>query len=148
MYYFISEIRWDTDGDNKLAASLPQSFCVPVPGHIHEGEETLEYISDYITQETGFCHKGFSWTDINALHISLPHLKGDLIVDATLQNERCPGISVAFKPWHSDTEYQMDLIEAPADDDKSVHLLHYAGPEDKKAAYEVFFRVPKCEEEV
>lgn len=45
-------IRWDVDFDEELE-TLPTEISIPV-GLVDEDE-----ISDYITNETGFCHKGF-----------------------------------------------------------------------------------------
>ena len=43
-------IIWDTDGEN---IALPTE--IDIPNGMTDGEE----ISDYITDETGFCHYGF-----------------------------------------------------------------------------------------
>lgn len=43
-------IRWDTDGEN---ISLPKEIDIP------EGMTDEDEISDYISDVTGFCHKGF-----------------------------------------------------------------------------------------
>ena len=47
-------IIWDTDGEN---IELPNE--IEVPDKMTDEEE----ISDYITDETGFCHKGFELVD-------------------------------------------------------------------------------------
>lgn len=49
-------IEWDVD-DPKDLESLPTG--VRIPSGIDEDEE----ISDYLTELTGFCHKGFAVTD-------------------------------------------------------------------------------------
>lgn len=46
-------IKWDTDGDMELFNELPTEMEIP-KGMIDEEE-----ISDYLTDETGFCHEGF-----------------------------------------------------------------------------------------
>ena len=57
-------IKWDTDGDEELLKSLPQEIEI-TEGDIPEDvdrddeEEITEFVSDYITDETGFCHDGF-----------------------------------------------------------------------------------------
>lgn len=43
-------IRWDTDGEN---ISLPKEIDIP------EEMTDEDEISDYISDVTGFCHKGF-----------------------------------------------------------------------------------------
>ena len=44
----------DTDDDN---IDLPSEIEIP------DGMEDEEEISDYITEQTGFCHKGFILTE-------------------------------------------------------------------------------------
>jgi hypothetical protein len=45
-----SAIIWDTDDEN---VDLPSELELP------EGMEDEDEISDYITEQTGYCHKGF-----------------------------------------------------------------------------------------
>lgn len=45
-----SAIIWDTDDEN---VDLPSKIELP------EGMEDEDEISDYITEQTGYCHKGF-----------------------------------------------------------------------------------------
>ena len=45
-------IKWDVDDPSTLK-TLPVSMFVP------DNLSTDEEISDYITEATGFCHKGF-----------------------------------------------------------------------------------------
>lgn len=47
------KIKWDTDGDMKLFNELPTEIEIP------EGMTDENRISDYLTDETGFCHNGF-----------------------------------------------------------------------------------------
>ena len=49
-----TNIIWDVDGDISLKENLPKEIIIP--DELQESEE----ISDYITQQTGFCHKGFT----------------------------------------------------------------------------------------
>lgn len=54
-------ILWDTDGMSPAELDLPN--VIKIPSHILEECENecdvVEYISDYITDLTGFCHAGF-----------------------------------------------------------------------------------------
>lgn len=64
-------IKWDTDGDKELFDSLPREIEIPEQfskenytdedGNFGEAdrEEMLEDISDWLSDETGFCHAGF-----------------------------------------------------------------------------------------
>ena len=50
-------IEWDTDGDMELLEDLP--IEIEIPNDMTDEEE----ISDYISNETGFCHFGFELVD-------------------------------------------------------------------------------------
>lgn len=47
------DIKWDTDGDEEILDSLPKEIRIP-DGMVDDDE-----ISDYLSDETGFCHAGF-----------------------------------------------------------------------------------------
>lgn len=58
----VSDIEWDTDGNS--AVGLQDEIEIPID-EIELSEDDnydsfVEYISDYITNETGFCHLGFT----------------------------------------------------------------------------------------
>lgn len=46
-------IQWDTDGDNEILEYLPAEIEIP------EGMTEEDEISDYLSDQTGFCHEGF-----------------------------------------------------------------------------------------
>lgn len=50
-------IKWETDGDMKLLRELPSEMEIP------EGVTDEDEISDYLSDETGFCHNGFELVD-------------------------------------------------------------------------------------
>lgn len=50
-------IKWDTDGDMELLKQLPTEIKIP------KGMMDEEEISDYLSDETGFCHNGFELVD-------------------------------------------------------------------------------------
>lgn len=55
-------IMWDTDGDNKIFENLPKEMFIPDELEImyeKDKEYALEEISDWLSDETGFCHDGF-----------------------------------------------------------------------------------------
>ena len=59
MKYIVSNIEYDTDGEN---VDLPGQIEIEVPDEIKEYGEIEQYVSDAISDITGFCHKGFSTT--------------------------------------------------------------------------------------
>lgn len=48
-----TNIIWDTDGDMDLFNELPSEMEIP------EGMTDEDEISNYLSNETGFCHYGF-----------------------------------------------------------------------------------------
>lgn len=55
-------IKWDTDGDKEVFNELPTEMIIPdelEEMHKKDKEYALEEISDWLSDETGFCHDGF-----------------------------------------------------------------------------------------
>ena len=55
-------IKWDTNGDMEVFNELPTEMIVPekLEKMYKKGRESaLEEISDWLSDETGFCHDGF-----------------------------------------------------------------------------------------
>lgn len=55
-------IKWDTDGDKKVFNDFPTEMIVPdelEEMYKKDKEYALEEISDWLSDETGFCHGGF-----------------------------------------------------------------------------------------
>lgn len=55
-------IKWDTDGDMEVLNELPTEMIVPdelEEIYKKDKEYALEEISDWLSDETGFCHDGF-----------------------------------------------------------------------------------------
>lgn len=69
------DIKWDTDGDQEVFDSLPQEVALPERfskeiyldenGEYGEAEVDArsEDISDWLSDEYGFCHNGFTLTE-------------------------------------------------------------------------------------
>lgn len=55
----IYNISYDTDGEDDI--DLPAEFVVTV----EDTEDVEDQLSDYITEQTGFCHRGFLYEVIN-----------------------------------------------------------------------------------
>ena len=55
-------IKWDTDGDMEVFNELPTEMIIPnelEELYKKDIEYALEEISDWLSDETGFCHAGF-----------------------------------------------------------------------------------------
>lgn len=55
-------IKWDTDGDKKVFNKLPTEMIVPdelEEMYKKDKEYAFEEISDWLSDETGFCHGDF-----------------------------------------------------------------------------------------
>ena len=55
--YKATNIKYDTDGEQ---VDLPSVIEVEVPNDMEDFFEIEEFISDEISNQTGFCHNGFS----------------------------------------------------------------------------------------
>lgn len=51
-----TNIKWDTDGDLILFQELPKTIEIPK-------DVTKDQISDYLSDQTGFCHFGYELID-------------------------------------------------------------------------------------
>lgn len=55
-------IKWDTDGDMEVLNELPTEMIIPnelEELYKKDREYALEEISDWLSDDTGFCHAGF-----------------------------------------------------------------------------------------
>jgi hypothetical protein len=61
MEFIITNIKYDTDGGKP---NLPKTLKIDVPSDVlKEGyEATEQYISDEISNQTGYCHEGYCTT--------------------------------------------------------------------------------------
>ncbi|MDP2692745.1 MAG: hypothetical protein Q8O88_03855 [bacterium] len=57
--FTITNIEYDTDGRKP---KLPKRLKITVPSEIKGYEEIETFISDEISNRTGYCHKGFTTT--------------------------------------------------------------------------------------
>lgn len=55
MKFKVMHIKYDTDGEN---IELPTEMEIDVPAYLNS-EDALNFISDKISDETGYCHFGF-----------------------------------------------------------------------------------------
>lgn len=58
------EIDWDTDGEDD--SDLPVEIEIPktiIAESRGDADELTDLVSDYISDQTGFCHNGFSISD-------------------------------------------------------------------------------------
>lgn len=53
---FAKNIQWDTDGDEEVKDYLP--YCMEIPKNIRDEEQA----SDWMSEQTGFCHSDFTLT--------------------------------------------------------------------------------------
>ena len=54
-----TNIQWDTDGEQEVFGELPTEIEIPKDFVGENGEVDEGAVSDYISDETGFCHYGF-----------------------------------------------------------------------------------------
>jgi len=59
MLYTVTNIKYDTDGEK---VKLPKKLNINVPDDITDHQEINEYISEEISNVTGYCHEGYCVT--------------------------------------------------------------------------------------
>ena len=52
-------IKWDTDGDMELLEELPTEVEIPDYLITDDEDDLLDNISDWLSDEYGFCHDAF-----------------------------------------------------------------------------------------
>ena len=52
-------IKWDTDGDMELLEELPTEVEIPNYLITDDEDDLLDDISDWLSDEYGFCHDAF-----------------------------------------------------------------------------------------
>jgi hypothetical protein len=56
----VTDIMWDTDGEK--VDGLPVQILIEIPASIKRRDDAEEYVSDKVSEVSGFCHDGFSCT--------------------------------------------------------------------------------------
>ena len=51
-----TNIKFDTDGE---VIELPKELTIEIPNEITDEQEIADFVSDEISNITGFCHYGF-----------------------------------------------------------------------------------------
>ena len=59
MKILVTDIEWDVDDEEDMV-DLPSELTLETNEDLH-GDELEEWISDEISNETGFCHRGFQY---------------------------------------------------------------------------------------
>ena len=57
--FIVTNIKYDTDG---RSIKLPKTLTIVVPNDIDGSEAIEQYISDEISNQTGYCHFGYATT--------------------------------------------------------------------------------------
>lgn len=57
MEYIVSDIIYDTEGED---VDLPKEIKIEVPDTCKTKSDRIDFIGNYITETTGFCHFGFT----------------------------------------------------------------------------------------
>ena len=52
-------IKWDTDGDMELLEELPTEVEIPDYLTTYDEDDLLDDVSDWLSDEYGFCHDAF-----------------------------------------------------------------------------------------
>lgn len=62
MKVLFKNVKWDTDGASIDSCGLKSSFQANIPVNINTGIDEIENIlSDWLSDEFGYCHTGFDY---------------------------------------------------------------------------------------
>ena len=62
MKVLFKDVQWDTDGETLESCGLESTFVADVDIEADETDEEIEDIlSDFLSDEYGFCHEGFEF---------------------------------------------------------------------------------------
>lgn len=112
-------IKWDTDGDKKVFNELPTEMIIPdelEEMYKKDREYALEEISDWLSDETGFCHDGFEIEKIITKE-SVENELYDFFNDKMKTGDapKIEGVSISRPDWfsiiHSGTIYDEIVID-------------------------------------
>jgi CHAD domain-containing protein len=117
----VTDIQWDADDMEDIkqalrAGDLRRDMIVPIPADLDD-EEVDEYISDFITDKTGWTHKGFNIEEGAEMHIS-----PDIAKAHTLKH--------TFSPIDTEKYQERDGLEGPIMT-KAGKVLYYDNKEGK-----------------
>lgn len=63
-----SNVQWDIDEEDSFYNEeliLPQNFTANVPAPEDDDTDLSDYLSDWLSDEYGYCHNGFNYQVIN-----------------------------------------------------------------------------------
>ena len=118
----VTDIQWDADDMEDIehalrVGDLRRDMIVPVPTDLDD-EEVDEYISDFITDKTGWTHKGFNIEEGS----ERMHISPDIAKAHTLKH--------TFTPIDRDRYQERDGLEGPIMT-KAGKVLYYDNVEGK-----------------
>jgi hypothetical protein len=58
----VTNIKYDTDGVSAKKLGLPKEMEIEVPDDVEGYDEIEHFISEEISNRTGYCHEGFATT--------------------------------------------------------------------------------------
>ena len=135
--FTVTDIDWDTDGEDVSKLHLPETLVVDVPMEcVDNGSAEVEdYISDYLSDTYGFCHNGFSVEGLD-----------DEPMDESKKDEGWFGIKNAKFIYHgdwNDPEVQYDIEDILLDEYREEH------PEDKNdKGFDKWMALPKTKSSI
>ena len=143
--FTVTDIDWDTDGEDASELNLPETLVVDVPMEcVDNGSAEVEdYISDYLSDTYGFCHNGFSVEGLD-----------DEQMDESKKNEDWFGIKNAKFIYHgdwNDPEVQYDGVSLNYYDIEDILLDEYREehPEDKNdKGFDKWMALPKTKSSI
>lgn len=125
-----TNIQWDTDGDKQLLAELPKEVEIPTEVILDALNDNEDAISDYLSDEYGYCHSGYNIEIADKEQIEININNGTLIAKRNPDPD-FDGFCIMVEKDNGDT-IDVVLTECKeANDKKKIDVYTYENIDEK-----------------
>ena len=119
-----TNIQWDTDGNKQVLAKLPKEVEIPTEVIMDALEDNEDAISDYLSDEYGYCHSGYNIEIVDKKQIKININNGTLIVERNPDPD-FDGFRIMVEKDNDDI-VDVVLVECTAENDrKKIDVYTY-----------------------
>ena len=125
-----TNIQWDTDGNKQVLAKLPKEVEIPTEVIMDALEDNEDAISDYLSDEYGYCHSGYNIEIVDKEQIKININNGTLIAKRNPDPD-FDGFRIMVEKDNGDT-INVVLTECKeANDKKKIDVYTYENIDEK-----------------
>lgn len=125
-----TNIQWDTDGDKQVLTELPKEVEIPTEVILDALNDNEDAISDYLSDEYGYCHSGYNIEIVDKEQIEININNGTLIAKRNPDPD-FDGFRIMVEKDNGDT-INVVLTECKeANDKKKIDVYTYENIDEK-----------------